>query len=150
MTKIRRSKKSYSAKSTQNLFPGSHYFLRRFNFFWIRQCYQWTPKNMVIIDMIVQIVLDQSDVKEWWKKDLKMISTWHQSNTVKWTHILHANSYPRFYSSVHSRSLSVLFAKFVNSADSLRHNGMSKTIFQMLELWDLDDTFEKKIKWKTW
>ena len=28
------------------------------------------------------------------EKDSKIISTWHLSNTVKWTHILHANSYP--------------------------------------------------------
>ena len=76
------------------------------------------------------------------KKDVKIISTLHISNTVKWTHILHDNSYYQFSSGSHTRLLSVLFANFVNSADSVGHNEFSSFFCQILKLWDLVDIFE--------
>ena len=67
------------------------------------------------------------------KKDVKIISKKHLLNTVKLTHILHANSYPRFSSVSHVMLLSILFAKFVNSADYVGRNGMSNFFGQMFK-----------------
>ena len=43
--------------------------------------------------------------------------------------------------SIHVSLPSILFAKFVNSADSVGHNGTSNIFCQMLKWWDLDDIF---------
>ena len=45
----------------------------------------------------------------------------------------------------HVRLISVLFAKFVNLADSVGHNRISNSFCQMLKFWDLDYIFENII-----
>ena len=83
-----------------------------------------------------------------------MISTQHPSNTVKWIHTVHADSYPLFSFVSHARLLTVLFSKFANSANTIVNNGMSNFfsnfkmmrfgLYFQINIWKMENIIEIK------
>ena len=103
-------------KYPKYLFTGSRYFLITSNFYWLIQWYYWTYTKILKLDMIASYIPWPIPREGMAKKDVKIISTRHLSNNIKWTHILHANSYPQFSSATNETSqLPSLWPRYTKS-----------------------------------
>ena len=88
--------------------------------------------------MYISSGIRKHTVSEWWFKCY--INDFIISVSTKWNWNRYSKKIIR-----HSRSISVLFANFVKSTDSVGRNGISNIFCQMLKWWGLADILENII-----